>query len=259
MSSDEPSAAPSNETASSHGNASGYWKNIGLFILIVLAALAVTFTTAFLFIFIANKYDKSIDLQYFGDDRFISLLRCLGYALTAGFILIFVKYINKTPITEYFDLKRFNAGRFLIWFMIFNACFLSAIEILVRFHIDFPAIRTAPAWEMKDKVLDILTGLILIPVAAEIMFRGMVFKGASVVRHSTLSAVLTSAVVWTLWHFSPNLAAISIMMLVGILLGVIRWRTGSLYPTIIIQAYLGLLSRVLSAGNLDIIHKVWPI
>ena len=76
------------------------------------------------------------------------------------------------------------------------------------------------------------------------MFRGMVFSGARIGRYPNMSAVLTSSILWTLWHFAPYFVAILLMATSGILLGVIRWKTGSLYSTIIIQVFIALLGYV---------------
>jgi len=73
-----------------------------------------------------------------------------------------------------------------------------------------------------------LTIGLLAPLAEEIVFRGAVLKSLLTSRFSPLVAVLVSALIFSVSHLNP--VQMPHAFLVGLLLGWMYWRTGSILP-----------------------------
>lgn len=73
-----------------------------------------------------------------------------------------------------------------------------------------------------------LTVGLLAPLAEEVVFRGAVLKSLLSTRLSCLTAILLSALLFSIAHLNP--AQMPHAFLVGILLGWMYWRTGSILP-----------------------------
>lgn len=69
---------------------------------------------------------------------------------------------------------------------------------------------------------------LLAPFAEEVVFRGAILRSLLASRYSPLVAILISALLFAIAHLNP--AQIPHAFLVGILLGWMYWRTGSLLP-----------------------------
>src|SRR4051812_5941460 len=102
----------------------------------------------------------------------------------------------------------------------------------VSAHIDIPP--DAPILEMmKDRVvveMFLLFGILVAPFAEEFYFRGLLYPALQR-RIGTLASVLITAVLFALMHASQlanSLGPVLILFSVGILLTVVRARTGSL-------------------------------
>lgn len=74
---------------------------------------------------------------------------------------------------------------------------------------------------------------LVIPVAEELMFRGIVFKNVLNITQKPWWAIAISALTFAIVHLNPVQIAFALPM--GIVLGWVYWRTGSLWPCIVIH------------------------
>lgn len=86
------------------------------------------------------------------------------------------------------------------------------------------------------------------PVVEEIAFRGLVFSGLRKHGFSPWVTIALSALVFSLFHFEP--ARILVVAGVGLVLGFLRWRTGSLGAGIVAHSVNNLPAAVLVAAGL---------
>lgn len=80
------------------------------------------------------------------------------------------------------------------------------------------------------------------PIIEEALFRGIIMRGLLSWRISSWLAILVQGAGFALIHipesFTPaTIGALIYLFLGGILLGIVRWRTGSLVPTVIAHAF----------------------
>jgi membrane protease YdiL (CAAX protease family) len=75
---------------------------------------------------------------------------------------------------------------------------------------------------------------ILGPVAEELIFRGW-FWGALRTRVGPALAIVVTAAGWAALHYEYGLAVLGVILVDGLLLGLARWRTGSVYPPIVMH------------------------
>lgn len=70
------------------------------------------------------------------------------------------------------------------------------------------------------------------PIAEEITFRGWLFSGVYYRTGSAQAAVWIPAILWALMHVSSGWVKVAALLPTGLLLGVMRLKTGSLRPTL---------------------------
>lgn len=80
------------------------------------------------------------------------------------------------------------------------------------------------------------------PIIEEALFRGIIMRGLLSWRISSWLAILVQGAGFAMIHipesFTPvTIGALIYLFLGGILLGIVRWRTGSLVPTVIAHAF----------------------
>lgn len=89
-------------------------------------------------------------------------------------------------------------------------------------------------------ILILFAGAVVIAaLAEEMLFRGLI-QGTFEAMTDITRAVMTTAVVFTILHFNPW-QAVPILIL-GVALGILTWRCGSIYPAVIVHGMVNLLS-----------------
>lgn len=88
----------------------------------------------------------------------------------------------------------------------------------------------------------VLVLVLCAPIIEETLFRGIIMRGLLSWRISSWLAILVQGAGFALIHIPETLTPVTIGALIylflgGILLGIMRWRTGSLVPTVIAHAF----------------------
>lgn len=88
----------------------------------------------------------------------------------------------------------------------------------------------------------VLVLVLCAPIIEETLFRGIIMRGLLSWRISSWLAILVQGAGFALIHIPETLTPVTIGALIylflgGILLGIVRWRTGSLVPTVIAHAF----------------------
>ena len=86
------------------------------------------------------------------------------------------------------------------------------------------------------------------PVVEELAFRGLVFAGLRKHGFSPLITIVLSALVFALFHLEP--ARILVLLGVGLVLGYLRWRTGSMGASLVAHCVNNLPAAVVVAAGL---------
>lgn len=96
---------------------------------------------------------------------------------------------------------------------------------------------------MLDPVALIIMTAIIAPILEEILFRGIVMKGLLNNKVNPISAIIISALVFGIMHFNPwQFAGASLL---GLVLGLVYYKTKSLLMPILLHAFNNLVSAIL--------------
>lgn len=92
------------------------------------------------------------------------------------------------------------------------------------------------------------------PLAEEIIFRGFAFRGFAASRVGVAGAILIPSAVWAAMHVQYEVFYIVQIFLLGVVFGILRWRSGSLWLTITLHAIVNatsLLQTIYFAGTMS--------
>jgi uncharacterized protein len=84
--------------------------------------------------------------------------------------------------------------------------------------------------------------LVAAPVGEELLFRGFMFRGLVHEPRDALPAILVLALIWSLLHVQYDWFGTAQVFLIGVLLGFVRWRSGSTTLVILLHMLLNLES-----------------
>lgn len=117
------------------------------------------------------------------------------------------------------------------------------VRVLLGGPVDNPQLEAFQDAEMSAATLALMVLLVglIVPVAEELLFRGLVLDFLRQ-RYGAGPAILGSAVAFGMVHFEPSIAVGTGVL--GIVMGVARLKTGSLWPAVAIHATNNTLSAV---------------
>ena len=89
-----------------------------------------------------------------------------------------------------------------------------------------------------------LTMVAMAPIGEEVLFRGFLFRGWQRTRHEAAVAIGSTALVWAALHLQYSPIIMGQIFVVGLVLGWIRWFTGSTISTIVLHAALNAVGMI---------------
>jgi membrane protease YdiL (CAAX protease family) len=181
-------------------------------------------------------------------DAFDGLLLSLGtwasMPVCLAMIVLFVKARNQLSVRDYLSLHGVSLRQSLPWVGLL--VILLAAEDLVSILLERrPSAFMVDAYHTAVIVpLFWATIVIAAPVFEEILFRGFLFHGIQQSRLGNAGAILITSLIWAGFHQQYDLFEMGVIFLVGILFGLARAKTGSIYLTMGLHALMNLIAMI---------------
>jgi hypothetical protein len=101
------------------------------------------------------------------------------------------------------------------------------------------------SWRTADwRALFYVAIVVAAPLVEETLFRGFFFAGLAGSRFGPTLAIALPAAVWTLLHVQYDAFDQSFVFVLGLVLGVARWRTGSLATCLVAHGLVNLVATL---------------
>lgn len=166
----------------------------------------------------------------------------LCVALTA----LLAKICRGWSVREYLALNRASVRTFALWLLL-ALVFVFVCEV-VSYLLGRPMIPDEVREVYKTARWPPLLWSALVvaaPLFEETFFRGFMYRGLESSRVGVVGACIVTSFVWTLLHVQyEDLFILGIIFLGGLLFGVARWKSRSLYVTIAMHSLWNLVSIV---------------
>ena len=230
----------------------GAWATFGLGVAVIVVSVIVQAIIAVIFFVVELVPVSRTDFDLFDYEEFLKsvdmgLLLSLSIIISAvaclGLIYVFVKANRGAPFNEYVGFKSIGlktasvAVSIMVGFLALSVLINYALEIPVEGDVMTDAYITS-VWP----ALFWIATVIFAPLFEEVFFRGFLFEGFRYSKMGVAGAVLVTSLVWAGFHMQYNLFQIASIFVLGIVLGVVRYRTGSLWPPIIMHALNNLIA-----------------
>ena len=93
--------------------------------------------------------------------------------------------------------------------------------------------------------------MIVAPVSEEIAFRGFLFRGLSASWLGVSGAIIATSAAWAAMHVQYDVFTLAQIFLIGLLLGWIRWASGSTLLTIMLHMLANLTACIQAAIKVE--------
>lgn len=177
---------------------------------------------------------------------------CASAVFGVGFVVLFAGVRKGVSIAEYLGLRKITAKQVLI---------ALGLTVVFMFLADFTGIfvDTAASNEYMLNIYNTsvwpallwVSLIIFAPIFEETFFRGFLLEGFRQSRLGPIGAVGLTALAWASLHIQYGIYEIAVIFLMGVLFGIVRIKTGSLWSTIIMHAFTNMVSLVMVALQVE--------
>ena len=238
------------EPSISDRNPWGLWATAGLslltYLLYVAAGIGVAIAVSAFYLSADPEMDPHKVAQIVTSDGGIIFGEILISASLGILLLLFFIKIKRGPsVREYLCLHLRSWKIFAIWILLvvlFTAC-----SDALSYLLDRPIVPEywANLLQTAPSILMVIIAVILVaPIFEEFLFRGFMFAGIKESRLGARGAIVITAVTWSAIHFQYDLYWVATIFVLGIVLGMARLRTNSLYLTIAMHATVNAIAIV---------------
>ncbi|MCX7884225.1 MAG: CPBP family intramembrane metalloprotease [Caloramator sp.] len=221
-----------------------------------IVLLVIAFLIQALAGFIGGIVIKGMELKNYSKPTldFSEFILCISFISEIIIIFIGLKKA-KTPLKKIFESPKTNIKDILfLMVLVVGTWFVMAGLAIIYIN------NSQAARETQERLSSILLGsskewfsilsvVIIAPILEEIVFRGIILQGF-LKNYSITKAIIITAVLFGLFH--GNIVQTPLVILLGIVLGVIYIKTGSLFMCIVGHVLNNFLA--LFAGNIFLIN-----
>jgi hypothetical protein len=216
---------------------------VAVFIISYIVILAVTFLW-----FRDRVTDAASPLN---NGPLVALVTLVGNPVQIALVFAIAFWRARGHAADYLGLTGFSLRDFLIGFAalaaliaaIDGSSYLAGIEVVPTFESETWRTARASGWLWPLLAAVIVVG----PLAEEFMFRGFLFRGWVRPDWRGIVAVLVITLIWSGMHIQYDLLGITEVFLTGLVLGWLRWRSGSTALTSLLHMLVNLGATVETA------------
>ena len=116
------------------------------------------------------------------------------------------------------------------------ALYLAGEQLVTPFQLQSYTTAASQGWLAAMWI----AAVIMAPAGEEVIFRGFLFRGWARSDRTTWPAIVVISLLWAALHVQYDWAGIAQIFVVGLYLGWMRWRSGSLLLTFLLHALFNL-------------------
>ena len=228
----------------------GAWATVGwgLFVMIVFLFLWGFVYAGFTAVEAVKNPGLSIDaiIKSIGmNGFFIAVASCVTTPLCIGLIVLCVRLRRGPSVKRYLGLNTVAPRTLLMWLGILTIFALSS-DVFTRL-LGRPIVPEfmVQIYETASFVPLLWVAFIVsAPLFEEVFFRGFLFKGFQHSQLGPIGTILLTSLAWTVLHPQYGAYELGTIFVLGILFGIARLQTRSIYPPLAMHALFNLFAMV---------------
>lgn len=175
----------------------------------------------------------------------LSIVTLVSTILGTGFIILFIKIHKGASIRDYLGLKSISKKTFLVLLAIIIGLFALSYVLDLVLQIPQDTGFTVDALKTTScPVLLWISVVVLAPLFEESFFRGFVFVGLKQTRIGAIGTIALTSAVWAMLHIQYNIYGMGTILVLGIVFGIVRLKTGSLWSTLFLHSIWNTIAMV---------------
>ncbi|MDY6843996.1 MAG: type II CAAX endopeptidase family protein [Thermodesulfobacteriota bacterium] len=228
----------------------GILSTLGFSLIIIIIYLLVQLVVAGIMVALQLRSNPNVETSILvaslgTNGLFFSLSTISASIVCMGTIIAFIRFRKGITIQHYLNLTPLSpallvrcSGIIIIFAIAVDGIyFMLARPIVPDFMVAI--YKTAHVYPLLW-----ISVIIAAPVLEEVFFRGFLFEGLRDSKLGSTGSVLITSVIWAVIHTQYGLFEIILIALLGIILGIVKIKTQSLYATMAMHSLLNLIATL---------------
>jgi membrane protease YdiL (CAAX protease family) len=232
----------------------GYWATLGW---AVLAFLAGQFLGFGLLLWLrAGVWNSILETPY--DGVLVTLFIVISNPVTIA-VLALAVWLRRANLAEYLALTWPRRRDIVVGVAVLIALialadallYFSGYALVTPFQLQSYSTASTAGWLPAM----LIAAIVVAPAGEEIMFRGFLFRGWARTRRSAWPAIIVISVLWAALHVQYDWTGILQIVVIGLFLGWMRWRSGSTLLTMFLHALFNLEGSIETLAQVHLFAK----
>ena len=235
----------------------GPWSTLGLGLVVGIVFIITQAFVAVIFAIVKIISDSTLSpLQLaealISDGLLISLATFASTIVCVGLILVIIKIRKRATIAEYLGFKRISKMTILILLAITTGIIVltEILNLILGKPINTDFMVNAYSTSVWPALFWIAV-VILGPLFEEVFFRGFLFVGFRQSRIGVAGTIGLTALIWALLHVQYGVYEIATIFVLGIVLGIMRFKTGSLWSPLLMHTVVNFIATLVVSLNVN--------
>jgi uncharacterized protein len=230
-----------------------FWPTVGFGLAIATGWLLIQIFITLLFTFKQIISQPSMTpeqlIQAVLNGDFLALATVISSAVGLGLTFLFIKILRGSSLKEYLALKK--TGIKLLLILVGTTAAFLVIERFATTGLKESSFsnQMVQAYKNSSAIYLLWIAVVLIgPLFEEVFFRGFLYTGFVRSPLRVPGAIILTALLWSLMHGAQyGVWELVDIFVLGIVFGIVRWKTGSLWNTFAMHVLWNLVAMVSTA------------
>jgi membrane protease YdiL (CAAX protease family) len=232
----------------------GYWATLGWAMFALLASQLLGFGA--LLLLRPGAWNSFLETPY--DGILVTLSVLISNPILIGVVALAVWFARASQV-DYLalrwppirDVGLGIAGLVALIALCDGLLYLSGRDLVTSFQLQSYTTASAQGWLLPM----MFSAIVMAPAGEEILFRGFLFRGWARSDRSTWPAIIVISVLWAGLHVQYDWTGIAQIIVIGLFLGWMRWRSGSTLLTFLLHALFNLEGTMETVAQIHFFSK----
>jgi len=231
----------------------GFWATLGFSAIVfaLFSVLQLLSMIAVLFFMKAShrQWDLGVYVRSLSSNGFfIAITEIVSGVICTPLTLLFARLRKNILVKDYIGFRKPSKREWAQWLLILAAFLFLSDMVSLLLHQPIVPPFMADAYKTAYFLPALLFAIIVVaPIFEEILFRGFLFQGIRYSRLGPMGAVGITSFFWAIIHLQYDVYGVATVFAMGLLLGLVRIKTDSIYLVTVIHSLASLVATVETA------------
>ncbi len=218
---------------------------LAIFVIYFIAQLIVAVVFIVARIISAPAFDPSQIIELLTNGLVISASIYASAIVGIALTIVFIRARKGYTVTKYLGLRPISIKTALIMLAIVIVALALSVVVSLLLGISDTSSFMVDAYQTSVYPALLWTATVIFaPAFEESFFRGFLFAGFRQSRIGAPGAIILTAFIWAVFHIQYGTYGMATILALGIVLGIVRLKTGSLWSSLIIHSLWNLAAMI---------------